>query len=165
MERLCPNGYRTWKTAGQRCLLVALLLVTSTLLVACGDGPTSGNTADEMFRAVITKPIPPDVSDLQGVGDTWQGYQLFLRFHATDTFMGQVLTGYESVACDTVLDRLALPTAQYDQFLPSWSPESVADPDCYETSGTVQNEWTHAGEHFLLVDTATGMVYFVGVGA
>ena len=144
---------------------VALLLCMPFFLVACGEGPSSGNTAEEMFREVITRPIPSDVSDLQGVGDTWQGYQLFLRFHATDAFIPQLLTGYDVVACDEVLERFTLPNEQYDQFIPGWSPTDVVQPECYQTTEPVQNEWTHAGEHVLMLDRQNGMIYFVGIGA
>src|SRR3954471_16209147 len=49
--------------------------------------PTCGNTPKEIFEGVIREGIPTGVRELQGVGDMWQSYNVWLRFQAPDTFI------------------------------------------------------------------------------
>jgi hypothetical protein len=48
-------------------------------------------------------------------------------------------------------------------FEPPWDPAAVLGKECYETR--VTNDWTHSGEHYILIDRRTGTVYFAGGGA
>jgi hypothetical protein len=141
-----------------------LLLLWSILLTGCMDdgGSSSANTPEEMFAAVIADPIPTEVTALQGVGDTWQGYQLFLRFTAPEAIRNALFASYEETPCEDLLLRLALPDPAYDQFTPSWTPQTVIDPACY--TAEVSNAWTYGGSHIILVDAATNQVYFQGIG-
>lgn len=142
-------------------LLLAIFIALS--FNACTEkGPSSANTPEEMFAAVIADPIPPEVTALQGVGDTWQGYQLFLRFTAPEAIRNALFASYEETPCEEVLPRLALPDPAYDQFAPSWTPQTVVDPACY--TADVSNTWTYGGTHIILVDAATNQVYFQGIG-
>lgn len=79
-----------------------------------------------MFAAVLQKPIPASVTQLQGVGDTWQGYQLFLRFQAADADIKSLLQlGYEVVDCDEIAYDFRLPDQSYDRFKPPWQPKTM----------------------------------------
>ena len=129
----------------------------------CADGPSSTNTPAEMYVRVLGQPIPEGVSNLQGVGDTWQGYRLYLRFNADDAALQEILaTGYEPTEWDSIEFRFDIPDG-YDKFSPSWTPHEIQKPDCYEAN--VSNDWTGFGMHFLVVDPQADLVYFFGIGS
>ncbi len=124
-------------------------------------GPGSLNTPQEMFQHVIRNPIPPSVKNLQGIGDTWQGYSLYLRFTASDADIDSLVAGgYRPVAWEKIAFRFALPTG-YDRFKPSWDPDAIATKECYEADGML-NSWGN-GFHYLAIDRRTGTVYFYGL--
>ena len=134
------------------------------LLAGCGSGPSSANTPQEMFQYVIQNPIPSSVTNLQGVGDTWQGYSLYLRFNASDADIDAVIgQGFKPATWQSVSRRFKLPP-EYDRFRPAWKPEAISTKEFYELSD-VSNTWTGSGTHYLLIDRSAGTVYFYGVGA
>ena len=47
--------------------------------------PEFGQYAQQMFQYVVLNPIPASVTKLEGVGDTWQVYSLYLGFTASKT--------------------------------------------------------------------------------
>ena len=126
------------------------------LCMSCAPGPSSGNTPQEMFEYLIERPVPSEVTNLQGVGDTWQGYSIWLRFNATDDYMKSLITkGFTSVPCDNVQSDFALPE-HYDRFDPPWMPVFT---QCYE--GEIASTWGN-GYHILGIDDASHTVYFYG---
>ena len=144
---------------------VALVYVV-LMLLGCGSstpGPSSANTPQEMFSYVIESPVPTTVTNLEGVGDTWQGYSLYLRFHAPDADINRIIaSGYQPASWSDISYRFNLPPG-YNLFSPSWSPASISNKECYEAD--VTNQWTRGGTHYLVVDRSTGTVYFYGIGA
>ncbi len=150
---------------GPHVLLVCLACSGAISVGGCDrGGPSSANTPQQMFAYVIQSPIPPGVTDLQGVGDTWQGYSLYLRFHATDaTIDALIAKGYQPATWDRISWRFKLPSKEYDRFKPSWDPQSIVTKECYEAD--VSNTWTGSGSHYLVIDRSNGVVYFYGVGA
>lgn len=143
-----------------------LLHLTAVLAVipGCGNpGPSSTNTPREMFEALLMSPVYGSVSGLQGTGDTWQGYSIYLRFEADgDCVDSLIATGYREVYWSDIEDEFDLPPG-YDVFEPDWAPGAIYDKDCYVDE--VENSWTHSGTHWLVVDRETGTVYFRGLGA
>ena len=142
------------------------LLIICILLVGCDvtlSGPSSANTPQEMFSHLIPSPIPPTITKLEGVGDTWQGYSLYLRFQAPDADIDRIITsgGFRPAAWSDTW-RFSLPDG-YDRFSTPWSPTSIATKECYVAD--VTNPWTHSGTHYLIIDRSTGNVYFYGIGA
>lgn len=147
------HTYQTWS-----------VLLTALLISSCGSGPTSANTSEEMFAAVLQTPIPDSITQLQGVGDTWQGYQVFLRFQATEADIQSILqSGYESVDCDEIESNLQLPDPSYDRFDPPWQPQAISTNQCW-TANSVSNAWTGSGTHHLLIDQKAKWIYFAGLG-
>lgn len=144
-----------------------LLLALVIPLGGCGSqasSPTSTKTPQEMFEVLIANPVPDHVKDLQGVGDTDQGYKVFLRFQITLLSLFPILkNGYEEVDCQAVLQHLELP-AGYDRFTPAWSPETITLAQCYQSTNPVKNLWTQNGKHYLLVDARNFLTYFSGTG-
>ena len=135
-------------------------------LMGCGSssGPTSGNTPQQMFQYVIMNPIPASVTNLQGVGDTWQGYNLYLRFNASKADIDALIAkGFTPITWMSISSRFAI-TPSYDRFNPGWKPGAISTKESYEMRN-VKNGWTHAGTHYLVIDRSTGTVYFYGVGA
>ncbi len=124
----------------------------------------SSNTPVEMFEYVIASPVPTDVVDLQGGGDTWQGYNLWLRFRASETAIQQLLAHeYEQVECEQILPYLELNHTGIE-FQTPWQPESIEERQCYWTPDIITNPWTSAGQHYLLVDMNMQEIYFRGIG-
>jgi hypothetical protein len=120
------------------------------------SGPSSGNTPQEMFEYLIERPVPSAVTDLQGVGDTWQGYQIWLRFRATEEYAAILGTkGYREVPCNDVESNFILPE-NYDRFSPMWEP--VMDT-CFE--GEILNTWGN-GYHVFGFNVVTRDIHFYG---
>jgi hypothetical protein len=140
------------------------LLLGALLIAGCDKaGPGSANTPQEMFQGVIKDPVPSSVTNLQGVGDTWQGYSLYLRFTASDEDIDTIVEqGFKPVAWKDIADRFTLPSG-YDRFVPRWDPSGVSNKECYELP-EVQNGWTDFGAHWLVIDRSSGTVYFRGLG-
>lgn len=125
---------------------------------------TSGNTPAEMFEYLLLRPLPADVTDLQGGGYTWQGYSIWLRFRADEATLRRLITEeYESVDCAQILPQLTI-DASAVTFQPAWQPEQVANAQCYWTPQMLSNAWTYGGRHYLLIDWETLEVYFYGIG-
>ena len=126
--------------------------------------PTSASTPQTMFQYTIQNTIPTSVTKLQGVGYTWQGYSLYLRFNASKTDIDALIAqGFQPATWASISYRFNLPTA-HDRFTPEWNPASISTKECYELSD-VKNGWTHNGTHYLVIDRSTGTVYFYGIGA
>jgi hypothetical protein len=144
------------------------LFVIPVLAQGCGwpDGPTAGNTPREMFEGLIESPVPEDVREIEGVGDLWQSYNIWLRFKASDAFIESLLAqGYVRVAWEQVAGHMRLPDQSgYHRFRPSWNPEAIEGKECF--AGYIRCRWSgqHSGEHFLVIDRRTGTVYFFGAG-
>ncbi|MEX1015269.1 MAG: hypothetical protein WDZ31_00885 [Phycisphaeraceae bacterium] len=125
--------------------------------------PSSANTPEQMFENVVLSPVPSSVTDLQGIGDTWQGYSLYLRFGAADVDIDAIIAhDYRPTQWSNIEWRFQLPPG-YDQFISQWEPSRIKEPECYEAD--LSNNWTHAGTHYLVIDRSRGVVYFVGFGA
>lgn len=158
------KGYYTYKFSFHTYKKWSVLL-TALLVSGCGSSPTSANTPEEMFAAVLQKPIPASITQLQGVGDTWQGYQLFLRFQAAESDIQSLLqSGYKSVDCDAITSNFRLPDPSYDRFDPPWQPQVSSKNECW-TANPVSNSWTGFGTHYLLIDRQNNQIYFTGTGA
>lgn len=115
------------------------------------------------WAAVFAQAIPDNVTDLQGVGDTDQGYSIFLCFQTGVAAAPYLKEDYQEVGCESVHQYLELP-AGYDRFSPAWSPKTVELAVCYQSVGPISNSWTQNGQHFFLVDARTLVAYFHGTG-
>lgn len=134
--------------------------VLGALALGCpSTGPTSANSPSQMFEALIEKPVPAEVTRLEGVGDTWQGYSIFLRFEGSPELIARLTAGLEPVACDSIDSRFTLPQG-YDRFEGGWAPP-LDSATCYELDA--KNDWTHQGQHWLAIEGS--VVYFAGIGA
>lgn len=144
-------------------VLPCLLLLCGCLGCSdCTGRGSSANTAKEMFEAIVDSPMPADVTELDGGGDTWQGYRIFLVFRASDAFIDRLLSkGYEPVSCSRIQKRLVLPD-DLSSLAPKWSATTVKDAKCYE--GESRNKWG-TGLHSIVVDVQTGTVYLMGIAA
>ena len=145
--------------------ILAMSLVCLSL-IGCrsSSGPSSANTPQEMFQYVVVNPIPASVTKLQGVGDTWQGYSLYLRFDASKADIDALIAqGFKLTTWQSISYRFTLPP-NYDRFNPPWDPGTIPSKECYEMQN-VKNGWTHQGTHYLVIDRSSGTVYFYGIGA
>lgn len=143
------------------CFILVMTSIGCSLLSL--PGPTSNNTPEEMFEALIQSPIPADITNLEGAGDTWQGHSIYLRFQATSTFIeAYIAQEFEEVPCETLVGYLELPDRSYDVFDPSWEPEKVTSGRCFRSEGPVGESWI--GQQYLLWDISKNVVYFYGLG-
>jgi hypothetical protein len=157
---LCITLSLVWVIGANSGAFIGALVLSSPVT----EGPTSGNTPQEMFRYTIRDPIPASVSNLEGVGDTWQGYLIYLRFQTSESDIDSLIaSGYQSIKCPAIADRFVLPKG-YNRFKPSWNPNLLSSKQCYEADD-IKNRWTGSGSHYLLVDRKSGTVYFFGIGA
>jgi len=118
----------------------------------------------DIFARLVDESGAASVTNLQGFGATWQGYQAWLRFGAGDEYIDALIAkGFERVEWSAIGYRFELPPDYGHAFEPPWDPAAVSKKECYEAR--VTNDWTHSGEHYIVIDRASGTVYFVGLGA
>ncbi len=143
------------------------LLAVVVILHGCTNAIDSGgsaNTPTEMFEYLIEKPLPARVQNLEGGGDTWQGYSIYLRFTPDSGFRSRlVAAGFRETKWEQIRFRFALPNDLGAKFSTPWAPDSIKRKKCFEKD--VTNPWTHAGTHYFVLDEENGIVYFYGVGA
>jgi hypothetical protein len=157
---LCITLSLIWAVGANSGAFVGVLTLSSSVT----EGPTSSNTPQEMFRYTIRDPIPASVRHLEGVGDTWQGYSIYLRFQTSQSDIDALIaSGYQPIKCPAIADRFVLPKG-YNRFKPSWNPNLSSSNRCYEANA-IKNKWTGSGSHYLVVDPKSGTVYFFGIGA
>jgi len=144
-------------------IMMNIFSIAITLAVVT-ETPSSKNTPQEMFRYTIQDPISSSIKNIEGVGDTWQGYSIYLRFQASKPDVDSILgSAYKPVNCSTISSRFELPKG-YDRFKPPWNPKITNSTQCYEANG-IQNSWTGSGSHYLMFDRKRGIIYFRGIGA
>lgn len=145
---------------------VCLVVLLGVALAGCQDDVVQpGHPAPLfMFQRLVQDPVPSGVTNLEGYGETWRGYRAYLRFTATtDTINAILATGYKPTVWSKVSFGFELPDGGRNTFSPAWAPASIPNKQCYEAA--VKNDWTHSGTHYLVIDRATGTVYFYGIGA
>lgn len=147
----------------RRGVLASSSLLLTALACGGGGGPTTANTPRELFEHLVISPMPAGISDLQGTGDTWQGYSVWLRFRAADEAIESILsTGYVPADLQECSGEFDLPEG-YDRFDPDWDAGPAGHLECY--TAPASNSWTHDGRHWLLIDRESGTVWFRGLGA
>jgi hypothetical protein len=154
------------KGAALMRLFSTLLMLLGLMLAGCDSdfmGP-GHPPASDAFRALLSDPIPASVTNLQGFGNTWQGYGFYLRFNASKADIDAIIAqGFKPATWTSISYRFNLPDGE-NPFTPDWNPASISTKECYELDG-VKNGWTHSGAHYLVIDRSTGTVYFHGVGS
>ena len=117
----------------------------------------------QLFEALVARPVPAEVRDLQGGGTTWQGYSIYLRFRAPSLeAAGFQSPPFESADCERVARGMLLPESLDSPFAPAWAPSVETDAQCLQLH-ELTNEWTHLGTHRVLF--SGGWVHFAGFGA
>ena len=118
---------------------------------------------ETLYGALVARPVPAAVRDLQGGGTTWQGYQIFLRFRAPSLEeAGFASPPYEEIDCEGMAARMAIPESIDSPFEPPWSPGVGPRATCWQAD-EIRTEWTHLGTHRVLFDGH--VVHFVGSGS
>ena len=145
---------------------ILIVLCVVSVVPGCHDPVVEPGHPDPsaMFEHLIQKPIPAGVTDLQGYGETWQGYTAYLRFKAPKSVTDSLVSGYRPTSWSEVSAHLFFPTGPGSYgFSPTWDPASISVKECYEAH--VTNDWTHDGTSYFIIDRSTGTVYFYGQGA
>lgn len=117
----------------------------------------------QIFEALLSRPVPDAVRDLQATGTTWQGYSIYLRFKTSSVQAAGITSPpYEYIECAEILPYLNLPAEINSTFAPEWAVPPAESGSClgvYELS----NAWTKSGSHYLM--KSGEWVYFVGFGS
>ena len=68
-------------------------------------GPNSTNTPDEMFSYILMSgdPIPSGIKNIQGAADTWQGYNVWIKFEADAAFIKSFIDDRGTTLQDVLL--------------------------------------------------------------
>lgn len=127
------------------------------------SNPTCGNTPQQMFEGVLLRPVPGGVRDLQGVGDMWQSYSVWLRFRGTDEAIQQIVTdGFVRTSRADAAPHFHLPNG-YDLFDPVWAPPVER---CEYYRAARRCPWSEGGgRQWLLIDRESGVVYACAEGS
>ncbi len=127
--------------------------------------PTSGNTAEEMYKYIIGENISTKIEKIEGDGDTWQGHSIYLKISLNDSSYVEDLLelhDYENYDCSKVLEYMELPE-DWEDDLPYWDIDKVASGECYVSYG-YSNKWTHSGESYFVFDIVNKVIYFKELG-
>lgn len=119
--------------------------------------------AGEIYAALLSKPVPETVVNLQAAGTTWQGYSLYLRFRASSLHSAGITTPpYQAVDCVAILSRLTLPATIHSTFSPEWTVPDPENGSCFEAL-EIGNGWTKLGSHYVM--KSGEWIYFAGFGS
>jgi hypothetical protein len=152
------------------CLL--LLYVMSLTCLPIMSGVDSEDFIDarmneprKAYENLIQNPVPGFVKNLEGGGYTWQGHCIYLQFTANKDFIKWLSEdGYKQTTWAEISGQFALPDDIVEYFSSPWLPGTVQNGLCLKKDN-LANAWTHSGSHYVIVDTATYVVYFVGIGS
>ena len=147
-----------------RLSCVCLMLISLVLVGCDSEFIEPGHPpACDCFRTLLGDPIPASVTKLQGKANTWQGYNVWLRFNASKADIDALIAqGFKPTTWKSVSFRFNLGGGN-DPFTPVWDPASISTKECYELR-EVSNDWTHSGWHSLVIDRSRATVYFYGIG-
>ena len=148
------------------CVLILGATVVSVVVAIRGTlarRDPIGTSAEEAYRALIADPIPAAVSDLQGGGTTWQGYNILLRFRAPSLERaGFTQPPYLQADCAWFHSDLIAPSLDQWPFIPKWKIPEAGNPVCLQWN-ELSNDWTTLGNHSALY--VEGWVFFMGGGS
>jgi hypothetical protein len=135
--------------------------VWTSMAVREYSGPMLREKPEDLFRLLIEDPIPQSVKYLQAAGDSWEGFSVYMRFEASDLFIEDYTSAkFEAVQCYLIDSKMALHSHEYDIFVPSWAPNKVLHPRCYQSRGEVGVKWI--GMQYLVVDYYTVFLHAIG---
>ncbi len=137
-----------------RKTLLTTSVIGLTLLCAGCEAPSAGNSPQEMFENLVERPVPSEVTNVQGVGDSVQDHSIWLRFNAPESYVKKLVeSGYNSVECGPHLDAFTLPEG-YDIFTPAWD---ALPHECYQ--GFTAGDWGYS-YNMLGFDAENEQIYF-----
>lgn len=116
---------------------------------------------DYWIQIALGTPLSLDISELQGIGDTWQGFGCYFRFKMKPENLQNYLiaNGYEEKNVADYKQNFAIGSLFEEYFSPKWNPnlgESskvfVRHPSDYQTTILVSpgSDWVHvftSGSH------------------
>ncbi|MDY7396456.1 hypothetical protein UMM65_14490 [Aureibaculum sp. 2210JD6-5] len=142
---------------------ILLLFFVCINLLSCKQQAGCATPTNEIVEYIIEKPLVESISDIEGGGECWQGYSLFLKFNTAPSFIDKLLNlGYEETTWNDIEYGLTSPIDLKLDFKEGWNPENVKNKRCFSKRDS--NEWTGGGDHYYLVDTDQNIAYFYGVG-
>lgn len=108
----------------------SLQVVTVAIMVAfpsCDMREARGKSFDKdrWIQVALGTPLPSGISDLQGIGDTWQGFWCHFRLKIAPENLQQYLhaNGYEEEEPGNVTRYFTIDPRFEKYFSPKWSPD------------------------------------------
>lgn len=137
--------------------LCAVLFGTWFVSVAFkGMGPG----VDDVFDALLGDSAR--VTDLDGFVRKGDGYDVQIRFKASDDFVRALPhQGFGPIDCSAAREVINFSPMRLAAW-PLWRPEALTDAVCFRRTG--ENEWSPRGRDLLLAEPGGGWVYFAGEG-
>ncbi len=122
-----------------------------------------------IFQNIIMNPVPDNVTELQGVAYTWQGYTGWLRFQAPSDVIDLIIKDYNSIKWEELPEKdyllnVSCPDETPEAyFSPAWDVASILEKECY-IQNNIKNPWTHNGFNIIVIDRKTNRVYMCSSG-
>ena len=119
-------------------------------------------TAAEVFESAFGEAVPPTVTDLQGAGEAWLDYTLYLRFRAEAVELSTILGkggygGWTPISWEEIGEKIAIQPAHQKHFRPPWAPASLSMKECYHRGSSLDDQ-------YLVFERSSGICYFYGRG-
>jgi hypothetical protein len=125
-------------------------------------------TEQEQFRLMTGLEPTPDVTDIEGIGGGWQGYDFWLRFRCDSATVEQLVAlGFEPADSEVLEEKLDFESQSSsfdpDHFSTAWDPGDTRKQLRYENSA-IRNGWTESGATWFAFDPVTGWVHLYSSG-
>ena len=164
-----PFQFRLWTLLFVGTVGSALAVAIAYFLFSSNRGDrewidTTIMPAGTIFRYTVAEPLSITAAEIQGGGDTWQGYSVWLRFRPSKPLI-EVLkkNDYTETPLDDVVWRFNLDPQFQGRFSPPWDAAAVKHARCFTRQS--KSQWSTSGKDYFLVDEDTGIVYFYGIGS
>ncbi len=144
-----------------RPFVIVVLLGAVGLLVVSLAFKNLGPPPHAVFEALLTD-VDDRIEEVDGFVSRREGYDVHLRFRATDDFVTSLpYLGFSKASCEQVRTKIKFHPMRVAVW-PPWRPETLEEPLCLERLG--ENAWSPRGRDYVLAEADGGWVYFSGSG-
>lgn len=123
---------------------------------------------DRQYKLLTGLDRTDDVTDVEGIGGGWQGYDFWLRFRCSPKTVDRIIEqGFVECDSDELEDKLDFRSRRHsfepDHFTPEWEPSSLDEQRCYKVEN-FKNEWTESAYVWFAYEPSTGWIHMYSVG-
>jgi hypothetical protein len=115
---------------------------------------------DNWIKVAMGEPLPSGMSELAGIGDTWQGFSCYFRFRIDSDDLREHLdvNGYKEEDASDFVRRFTIDARFEKYFSPAWSPDLGSNNKVYTRN-------PQGYQTFVLVDFSSDLVHVWTGGA